>query len=1210
MKKREGIFISYARKDGEPSATEIRRCLADEQFKLWQDRVSLEGGREWWFQITEALDNVEFMILVVTRGTLESTIVRKEWRYARQQGVCVYLVKADPALDFKALPRWMSDQQIYDLSDPLEQEKLISDLKKTPELKRVPFMVEDLPADFVQRRDEFEQLINLLLDQNRENPIAITAALRGAGGYGKTTLAKAICHDERIQDAFDDGILWVTLGENPGDLNAKVLELIEVLSDRKPDYTGAEAVATRFRELLADRDILLVIDDVWNQAHLRHFTQGGERCARLITTRTPQTLPEKAAEVKVDAMREAEAVALLAAGLDQKYGRPTARTLQTLAARLGEWPLLLKLANGVLRNRLKSGDTLPAAIVYANRALDRRGLKAFDADKPIERNQAAEMTLRVSLDQLATEDRQRFSELAIFPEDVAIPLATLEKYWGLDDLDTEDACTRLDQLSLLLSFDLGPRTIRLHDVARTFLRGERKADLTALNNQLLDAHRPADGWSAMADKEPYLWKHLAEHLIEADRGAELAATVKDWRYLATKTLLNKACFTELDLLAALGHLPHDAELQSLRRNFARSNHLLDRCANLNDLAGTLHSRLQHLGELASLAEAWERNAPRPFLTARCHLPDHPVKALIRTMAGHSDAVWACTISPDGAIIVSASYDQTLKVWDARSGGELFTLAGHTASVNGCAISADASTIVSASSDETLKVWDARSGAERFTLRGHSAAVNGCAISADCSTIFSTSADKTLKIWDAQTGVELSTLTGHSDSVFGCAISADGSTLVSASYDQTLKAWDVRAGAERFTLAGHSANVQGCAISADGSTAVSASFDKTLKVWSATGGGEQLTLAGHAAPVLGCAISANGSVIASASRDKTLRIWDAHTGDLQHTLAGHSDVVWGCAMTDDGSTIITASGDRTLKVWNAQAPVESQILSGHSAAVLDCAISDDGSTIISASDDRTLKVWDTLTGSQQFTLSGHKASVWGCAISADGSTVVSASKDRTLKIWDARTGIEKAAFPAHSAAVLGCAISADGSIIVSASRDRTLKIWDTQSGSPQSILTGHLEAVWDCGISADGSVIVSASSDHTLKIWDARAGTQMFTLTGHSDWVRGCAISADGSTIVSASQDRTLKVWDAQTGRERFTLSGHSDFVWGCEISADGSIIVSASRDRTVGIWDAQSGRCLTRLIVDGELNACACSANGQTIVAVGERGVYFLRLVR
>ena len=94
-------------------------------------------------------------------------------------------------------------------------------------------------------------------------------------------------------------------------------------------------------------------------------------------------------------------------------------------------------------------------------------------------------------------------------------------------------------------------------------------------------------------------------------------------------------------------------------------------------------------------------------------------------------------------------------------------------------------IVSGSYDETLKVWDAATGADRATLSGHSDEVGTCVISPDSSFIVSASV-KTLKMWDAATGAERATLTGHNRGISACAISPDASFLVSASWDETLK----------------------------------------------------------------------------------------------------------------------------------------------------------------------------------------------------------------------------------------------------------------------------------------------------------------------------------------------------------------------------------------------------------------------------------------
>ena len=82
-----------------------------------------------------------------------------------------------------------------------------------------------------------------------------------------------------------------------------------------------------------------------------------------------------------------------------------------------------------------------------------------------------------------------------------------------------------------------------------------------------------------------------------------------------------------------------------------------------------------------------------------------------TLHGHADSVHGVALSGDGRRAVSASSDQTLKVWDVETGRELPTLHGHTSYVNGVALSGDGRRAVSASSDQTLKVWDVETGRE-------------------------------------------------------------------------------------------------------------------------------------------------------------------------------------------------------------------------------------------------------------------------------------------------------------------------------------------------------------------------------------------------------------------------------------------------------------------------------------------------------------------
>ncbi|SCO78478.1 related to vegetatible incompatibility protein HET-E-1 [Fusarium oxysporum] len=161
-------------------------------------------------------------------------------------------------------------------------------------------------------------------------------------------------------------------------------------------------------------------------------------------------------------------------------------------------------------------------------------------------------------------------------------------------------------------------------------------------------------------------------------------------------------------------------------------------------------------------------------------------ACLQTLEGHGHRVTSVAFSADGQWIASGSFDKTVKIWDASTGGCLRTLEGHNDSVLSVAVSPDSKWITSSSYDKTVKIWDASTGACVQTLEGHSDSVLSVAFSADSQWITSGSYDKTIKIWDAGTGACIQTLEGHSDSVLSVAFSADGQQVISGSYDKTVK----------------------------------------------------------------------------------------------------------------------------------------------------------------------------------------------------------------------------------------------------------------------------------------------------------------------------------------------------------------------------------------------------------------------------------------
>ena len=85
-------------------------------------------------------------------------------------------------------------------------------------------------------------------------------------------------------------------------------------------------------------------------------------------------------------------------------------------------------------------------------------------------------------------------------------------------------------------------------------------------------------------------------------------------------------------------------------------------------------------QLADACRVFQREIARPFLMPWHLLPDTRATDLIRTLRGHTDAVFGVTFSPDGRRLVSASQDHTVKIWDVDTGYEALTLRAHADAV--------------------------------------------------------------------------------------------------------------------------------------------------------------------------------------------------------------------------------------------------------------------------------------------------------------------------------------------------------------------------------------------------------------------------------------------------------------------------------------------------------------------------------------------------
>jgi hypothetical protein len=731
VQARQGVFVSYARKDGEAFANSLCARLEAEHIKVWLDRREIEGGIGWQKQIEEALERVEFLVIVMAPQAMESKVTRWEWRYARQQGVCVYPVKGvpDDQLDYNSLPNWMRKANFYDLDK--DWQRFVAHLNRGCEIARVPFMAPPLTPGFVPRPKEFGELLELLLDKERKDPVAITTALTGAGGFGKTTLATALCHNDDVITAFDDGILWVTLGQTPN-VVGELTRLYGALTGERPGFISAEDAAVELEKKLETKNCLIVIDDVWDTPHLRPFLRGGPGCARLVTTRM-RNVAADAQRVDVDEMTDDEAITLLTAKLETKPCdlAPYVR----LAKRLGEWPLLLKLAGSALHEAIEAGDTAQGALKFVNDALDEGGIAVFDRQTTEDRNQAVAVTVAASLKLLTDDDRARCMELGIFPEDEEIPITTIGNLWGLNPVRTRAVLQKLYAFSLI-ELELGKGQVQIHDALRAFFLVQLP-DPQAVHRIALSSWGDPHTLS-----EPYAQRWIAYHLVGAGLKDKLRDLLLDFSWLDAKL-----CATDISsLLADLEFLSDEPSICLLRDALRLSAHVLNR--DKSQLAGQMYGRIPESElDLRERLQAWASTSQLPWLRPLRPTLDPPGGPLIRTLEGHTNSVSAVAITPDGQRAVSAARDRTLRVWDLVNGATLRTFEGHTDWVNAVAITPDGQRAVSAAGDRTLRVWDLASGATLCILEGHTGWVNAVAITPDGQRAVSVAHDRTVRTWN-------------------------------------------------------------------------------------------------------------------------------------------------------------------------------------------------------------------------------------------------------------------------------------------------------------------------------------------------------------------------------------------------------------------------------------------------------------------------------
>ncbi len=130
---------------------------------------------------------------------------------------------------------------------------------------------------------------------------------------------------------------------------------------------------------------------------------------------------------------------------------------------------------------------------------------------------------------------------------------------------------------------------------------------------------------------------------------------------------------------------------------------------------------------------------------------------IRTIKASDEAIMSVAFSQDGIQLVCGGYDYTAKLWldwESARDDEAITFAGHSDGIESVMLPPDGKTLITASGDNTLRVWDIEERQERLLMRGHTNAVHHADLSSDGTLLISAGRDATVRFWRAATPKEV------------------------------------------------------------------------------------------------------------------------------------------------------------------------------------------------------------------------------------------------------------------------------------------------------------------------------------------------------------------------------------------------------------------------------------------------------------------------
>ncbi|KAH7254962.1 hypothetical protein MRS44_016385 [Fusarium solani] len=574
---------------------------------------------------------------------------------------------------------------------------------------------------------------------------------------------------------------------------------------------------------------------------------------------------------------------------------------------------------------------------------------------------------------------------------------------------------------------------------------------------------------------------------------------------------------------------------------------------------------------------------------------------LRVLEGHQAPVNAVAFSLDSSILVSASLDRAVRVWNWDTGECIYELKGTRAPICATALSPDAEVVAAAAINGIIRIWSLATGACVHELMADNGEISSMAFSADSRFLSAVSSDMAIYSWSRDTGACVQELMPPGGMVREAIFSPDLKTIVSYGNGIPTKLWNSGTGQTSFTLDRY----ERALISPDSNMVLAYFYfdiygrggyswsSKSMHVWGRNSGALLCELTDDAGEGPGtvevAAFSPDSETIATGSVKK-VQIWSSATGRCLSSFENLPSDVKRLVFSPDSKFVALALLNSTIQIWSLSENACVNILQGHSGLINSILFSPDGAVLASFSMDQTIRIWDWKRSVDE---PHHPfGTIHQIKFSPDNTMIATVSMDDMLRIWNANTGecLHEFSTMEYDKTKLSIVFSDDSSLVGLGQSDKTSSIWSTRTGDCEWQFEDALGSI-RLALSPDSRSIVTGLNGYgEIRVWNRRGMNfevqDVFPTTGYE--ILHLALSPCSKFMAASirpthyldSAAGKFQLWNLQTKKlivDQNSTSGTRELNFGkVWFSTDGALVATDLEGRLC-IWRLPEGWFISKL---------------------------------